>query len=88
MHPFVISELACGGLKNRTQILSDLRRLPFAIAASHDDVLQLIEKRRLWGRGIGWIDAHLLASTLISNCTIWSFDKPLGRVASTLGIAA
>ena len=87
-HPFVVGELACGGLKNRSQILADLNRLPVALAASHDDVLRLIEKRRLWGKGIGWIDAHLLASALISNCTIWSLDKPLARVASGLGITA
>ena len=87
-HPFVVGELACGGLKNRAQILTDLNRLPLAMAANHDDVLRLIDRQRLSGKGIGWVDAHLLAAALISKCSFWTLDKSLARVASALGITA
>jgi len=49
-------------------------------------VLHLLEGRRLHGRGLGWIDAHLLASALLTGCTLWTFDKPLGRAAAALDI--
>jgi predicted nucleic acid-binding protein len=68
MHPFISGELACGNLKGRAAILSDLHALPPAKLASSAEVLLLIEDRRLWGRGLGWIDAHLLASALLSKC--------------------
>ncbi len=80
VHPFVIGELACGNLRNRAQILSDLKQLPAAVLASHEEVLQFIEDRRLWG--IGWIDAHLLASALLSNCQFWTLDTRLNRAAA------
>lgn len=77
MHPFISGELACGNLKGRAAILSDLRALPPAELASHQEVLQLIEDRRLWGRGLGWVDMHLLASALLSRCGFWTLDKKL-----------
>jgi len=85
MHPFVWGELACGNLKDRAAILSGLPALPPAKVASNDEVLQFIEDRRLWGRGLGWIDAHLLASALLSPCRFWTLDKSLGRAATELG---
>jgi hypothetical protein len=88
MHPFVAGELACGGLRSRARILAALSALPPALSASHAEVLQLVDRRRLWGKGIGWIDAHLLASALLSNSTVWSFDKPLASAAQALGIAS
>lgn len=81
-HPFVIGELACGNLENRTQILADLNALPLAVSATHEEVLRLIEERKLWGRGIGWVDGHLLASALLSNCRLWTLDRQLDRAAS------
>ena len=86
MHPFVSGELACGNLKNRARILSDLHALPSAKVASSAEVLQLIEDRRLWGRGLGWIDTHLLASALLSNCRFWTLDRRLGQAATELGL--
>jgi len=77
MHPFVIGELACGNLKNRTRILSDLEALPSAVSATHGEVIRLLEFRKLWGLGIGWIDAHLLASALLSDCQLWTLDERL-----------
>jgi predicted nucleic acid-binding protein len=75
-HPCVIGELACGNLENRTLILADLNALPLAVSATHEEVLQLIEERKLWGRGIGWVDGHLLASALLSNCRLWTLGPP------------
>ena len=87
MHPYISGELACGNLRNRAIVLSDLHALPSAKLASATDVLQLIEHRRLWGRGIGWIDVHLLASALLSNCQFWTLDKRLERAARDLGLS-
>jgi hypothetical protein len=85
-HPFVAGELACGNLRKRTDILSDLAALPAAIRASDAEVMRLVEDRRLWGRGLGWIDAHLLAAALLSHCRLWTLDKRLGTAASELGL--
>ena len=82
MHPFVSGELACGNLKDRTAVLSDLLALPAAKLASNAEVLRMTEDRRLWGRGLGWIDAHLLASALLSNCRLWTLDARLAKAAA------
>lgn len=80
-HPFVIGELACGDLKKRREILDLLAALPAAVVASDDETLHLIEERRLMGRGIGTIDAHLLASVaLTEGARLWTLDKALLRV--------
>jgi hypothetical protein len=85
-HPFVSGELACGNLKNRATILSDLEALPAAHVATHAETLHLVNSRRLFGRGLGWIDAHLLASALISNCRLWTLDGWLRMAAEELGL--
>ena len=85
VHPFVIGELACGNLKNRARILGDLEVLPSAVSATHEEVLRLIEVRQLWGMGIGWIDAHLLASAILSECQLWTLDAKLLRAAVAAG---
>jgi predicted nucleic acid-binding protein len=86
MHPCVSGELACGNLKNRGAILSDLNTLPLAKLAADSDVFELIENRRLWGLGLGWVDMHLLASALLSNCRFWTLDKRLEGAACDLSI--
>ena len=85
-HPFVIGELACGNLKNRTGILADLNALPLAVSATHEEVLRLVEERELWGRGIGWIDGHLLTSALLSNSRLWTLDRQLDQAAGDAGV--
>lgn len=85
-HPFIVGELACGMLRNREEILSMLQNLPEAHQLEHEEVLSFLEARRLYGQGIGWVDAHLLASTLLTGCTFWTFDKPLRKVASALNV--
>jgi predicted nucleic acid-binding protein len=84
-HPFVIGELACGNLRSRARILADLSALPWAVAATDEEVLRLVEEHKLWGRGIGWIGAHLIASALLTNCRIWTLDRQLARGASAAG---
>jgi len=86
MHESVIGELACGSLKNRKEILTLLRELPYAVSARSEEVLTMIESRRLFGRGIGWIDAHLLASALLSRCRFWTLDKRLQSLAGEMGL--
>ncbi len=83
-HPLVIGELACGHLTDRSKILKLLEALPSARVAEHEEVLHLLSSRRLHGRGLGWIDLHLLASALLSRCPLWTLDKPLIAAARSL----
>jgi len=85
-HPFVVGELACGTLQKRSEILSMLKTLPEAHLVEHEEVLSFLEARRLHGRGMGWVDAHLLASTVLTGCNLWTFDKPLRRAAAALNV--
>ena len=85
-HPFIIGELACGTLQRRSEILSMLKALPEAKQLDHAEVMTFLDARRLYGRGIGWVDAHLLASTLLTGCGLWTIDKPLRRAAAGLNI--
>ena len=87
-HPFVVGELACGNLANRTEILSTLSQLPRAAVASDAEALGFIERRSLHGRGVGYIDIHLLASTALdSDARIWTLDRRLESIATDLGCA-
>src|SRR5262249_1996214 len=88
MHPFVLGELALGSLAHRGEVLRRLGRLRPASVARHREVLALIERTPLWGRGIGWVDAHLLASALLDRILLWTLDAQLARVARELGVAA
>ncbi len=87
-HPFVVGELACGNLRNRTEILSLFQALPAAPLASHDEVLHFIEREKLIGRGLGWVDVHLLASARLMAGKLWTRDKALSIAARELGIAS
>jgi hypothetical protein len=87
IHPFVVGELACGNLKNRKEILDLLQELPAATVAEQSEVLTLIDSQKLHGKGIGWIDAHLVASALLSGAKLLTHDKALGKTASELGVA-
>jgi predicted nucleic acid-binding protein len=88
-HPFVLGELALGNLRQRNDILRMLGRLPQAAGASHGEVLQLVERESLFGRGIGYVDAHLLAAArLTTDSKLWTRDRRLQAVAAELGLAA
>jgi predicted nucleic acid-binding protein len=85
-HPAIIGELACGNLRQRDQILADLQRLPRVPVADSAETLYLIESKRLWGRGIGWTDALLIASALLTRSELWTLDRKLEAVARSLKI--
>ena len=87
-HPFVIGELACGNLHKRTDVLRLLNDLPQAPVASQEEALHFIECNKLMGQGIGFIDAHLLASTALADTALlWTGDKRLQKIATRLKLA-
>jgi predicted nucleic acid-binding protein len=87
-HPFVMGELALGDLRQRALILSALSGLPRSNVATDEEALRFIEDRRLFGRGIGYVDAHLLAAVrLNAGAALWTYDKRLHGVAEQLGIS-
>lgn len=87
-HPFVIGELACGNLKNRKAVLSLLQDLPAAPVATEEEVLFFIERRGLMGKGIGYVDAYLLAAVSMAETgRLWTRDKRLRAVAESMSLA-
>lgn len=86
IHVFVLGEIACGNLRARSKILADLRRLPSAIPAEQDEVLGLVQQHRLFGKGLTWIDLHLLASARLTGCRLWTLDASLRGLASEFKI--
>ena len=85
-HSFVIGELALGLGGSQSTILPLLEELPSIREASHHDAMSLVEHRRLAGSGIGWVDAHLLASAILDRSELWTLDSRLQRVAGFCGI--
>jgi len=79
-HPMVLGELACGNLQKRTETLRLLGRLPRIPQAPDHLVLQSIDSRRLFGKGIGWIDAHLLTASLLASVPLWTLDQRLRKL--------
>jgi predicted nucleic acid-binding protein len=87
-HPFVIGELALGTLRDPENVLGSLGKLPKALKAEDAEVLQLIHARNLAGLGLGYVDTHLLGSTLLTpSASLWTYDKRLAAVASRLAVA-
>ena len=88
MHPYILGELACGNLTNRTELLHLLAALPQISTALDKEVLFFIEQHSLIGKGIGYIDAHLLAAVALhGTARIWTRDKRLHKVAETISLA-
>jgi predicted nucleic acid-binding protein len=86
MHPFVVGEIACGSLADRSTILELIQDLPTSVVAESEEVLGFIERHGLHGKGIGYVDVHLLASvTLTDGAKLWTRDKRLRAVADELG---
>jgi hypothetical protein len=83
-HPLVIGELACGNLKHRSEVLESLAVLPTTSTIEYEELLTFIETHKFYGQGLGWIDAHLLASTLLEQVTLWTLDQPLRQTAKKL----
>ncbi len=86
-HPFVVGELACGNLANRAEVLGLLQDLPVASVATDSEALACIEARSLMGRGIGYVDVHLLASATLGDHLLWTRDRRLVGVTADLHLA-
>jgi predicted nucleic acid-binding protein len=88
-HPFVIGEVALGSMARRDIVLNSLRRLPRVQVARDDEVMRFVDKEALFGIGIGYVDAHLLAATrLTPGATFWTRDRRLAAAAEKLSLAA
>lgn len=85
-HPYIVGELACGNLKNRAVILSLMEALPMETALDHEEVLSFIENHSLMGKGLGYVDVHLLASAVLSRLSLWTLDRKLQQVADVLHV--
>lgn len=82
-HPLIVGELSIGNISNRTLFLQLMKNLPFATEATHEEVMSFVETNRIWGKGIGYFDMHLLCSALIDSIPLWTMDKRLSGVART-----
>jgi predicted nucleic acid-binding protein len=86
MHPVVLGELACGNLEQRDYLLKTLALIPQALTASDEEAMACIHLHKLWGRGIGWNDVHILASARLTGCRLWTLDLRLRRAAASAGV--
>jgi predicted nucleic acid-binding protein len=86
-HPAVRGEVALGTIANRQRVLGLLASLPSAAAVDNEGVMRLIARARLHSTGIGWVDAHLLASAEQEATLLWTRDRRLERAARQLGVA-
>ena len=85
-HPLIIGELACGNIRNRTEIISLLQSLPMLDVVEHEELLLFIEHNKLMGTGLGFVDVHLLAATILAGIPLWTQDKKLKQACSRLSI--
>jgi len=85
-HDYVVGELACGTLPRRDEVLAFLHALPWVGTVSHAEAMVMVDQRRLWGHGLGWIDISLLAAALIGGTRLWTVDRRLRRVAHELDV--
>jgi predicted nucleic acid-binding protein len=85
-HLLIVGELACGNLKDGKEILSYLQLLPTGIEAEHEEVLSFIENKCLMGKGMGYLDVHLIASAVLTGVPIWALEKKLAQAADSLHI--
>lgn len=83
-HPFVIGELACGNLRTRHQLLALLARLPTVSPVSHEEALHFLETRNLSGRGLGWVDVHLVAAAVAAQMPLLTLDRRLAAVHAAI----
>jgi predicted nucleic acid-binding protein len=86
-HEFVVGELACGTLRHRAEILGLLSGLQTVPTVDHEEALHFLSERRLMGRGLGWVDVHLLASAIVTGEQLFTLDRRLAAAASAMGIA-
>lgn len=86
IHPAVIGELACGTLRERDRVLRDLQHLPALPEPLAEEALHLVQRYRLWGRGLGWTDVLLLSSCRLGGASLWTRDRALKAAATELGL--
>jgi len=86
VHQAVIGELACGTLARRAEVLTRLMHLSELPDATFGELLALIDRRKLWGRGLSWVDVQLLGAALLAGAKVWTHDRPLRRVSQELGV--
>src|SRR5258705_9178777 len=87
LHDFVLGNLACAVPLRRDEVLTLMRALPRISPVTHDEAMALVAERRLWGRGLGWVDVGLLAATLVAGGRLWTMDRRLPGGAHDLGVA-
>ena len=87
-HPLVLGELTCGNLKDRRHTLRWLKEMTPGVVVAHEEVEAMVDALELHGRGLGWIDVHLIASALLTGCSLYTYDRALVAAASELGILA
>ena len=87
VHPIVIGELSVGQIKNRTETIKLLMALPQAAQGGFHECMAFLEWHKAYGAGLGWNDIQLLTSAKLGNLDFWTFDKPLAKFASKLGLA-
>jgi predicted nucleic acid-binding protein len=85
-HPFIIGELACGNLSNRSEIISLMQSLPMLDVVEHEELLLFIEHKKMMGTGLGFVDIHLMAAAILSGIPLWTQDKKLKQACSRLSI--
>ena len=85
-HPFIVGELACGNLNNRNEIISLLQSLPMAPTIEFNEFLFFIDRNQLMGKGIGFVDVHLLAAAQLTEVPLWTTDKRLKSAADQLAL--
>jgi predicted nucleic acid-binding protein len=89
IHPLVLGEIAMGSMKARNRVLETLTELPRTEIAEHGEVMDLVEREQLYGSGIGFVDAHLPASTLLTpGSRLWTRNRRLRDTAARLDVAA
>ena len=86
-HPFIVGELACGVIAPRHEILERLNLLPKVAPVLDDEVLHFIDRHKLWGRGVGYVETHLLAAAMLAKVKLWTRDRRLLGIARELGAA-
>ena len=83
VHPLIVGELSCGNISKRSNFLSLINELPQVKESSHEEVMHFIENKKLFGKGVGFIDLHILSSAILSNVPLWTGDKRLANISRT-----
>lgn len=86
LHPFILGEIAAGNLRNRERVLAYFASLPELPVAYESEVHHLLESRRLWGSGLGWIDLHILTAAKLSGWHLYTADRAMNQAAARLEI--